>query len=303
VIQNDGYRFGAADGGVFDFGNSRYFGSASQVHPKSPIVNLTNTPDGQGYYQVGADGGVFTFGDAHFFGSAAGKVTAKVGGFVTSPVNDGYVIVAQDGSTYGFGSAASFTTKAGPKLAAPIVGAATAIGLNGPGGWAVGADGGVFAVGAAPFLGSAAPLHPKAPIVGIVATPDGGGYWLVGADGGVFTFGDARFGGSLGATHLNAPIVGMSAATDGRGYFLVGADGGVFTFGPAAHFAGSTGGVPLVSPINSISATAGDLASSGLIAGPGQGVATSYAFSFPASGTFGYQCTIHFHMLGRVAVG
>ena len=59
-----------------------------------------------------------------------------------------------------------------------------------------GADGGVFADGHAGFFGSFVNQHLNAPIVGIVATPDGGGYWMVASDGGVFAFGDAGFFGS-----------------------------------------------------------------------------------------------------------
>jgi hypothetical protein len=110
--------------------------------------------------------------------------------------------------------------------------------------WTVASDGGVFAFGNAPFLGSLGNTKLNAPIVGMAATPTGLGYWLVGADGGVFSFGDAVFLGSLGNTKLNAPIVGMTADTSGLGYWLLGADGGVFSFG-SARFFGSEGGAPL----------------------------------------------------------
>lgn len=46
-----------------------------------------------------------------------------------------------------------------------------------------GADGGVFALGAAPFAGSASGLGLRAPAAGIAPTPTGRGYWLAGADG------------------------------------------------------------------------------------------------------------------------
>jgi hypothetical protein len=57
-------------------------------------------------------------------------------------------------------------------------------------------DGGVFAFGAAPFLGSAAAFGIKAPIVSIMATTTGNGYMLLARDGGLFAFGDAPFFGS-----------------------------------------------------------------------------------------------------------
>jgi hypothetical protein len=75
----------------------------------------------------------------------------------------------------------------------------------------VAADGGVFAFGAAPFLGSTGDLQLNSPIVGAAATLAGDGYWFVAADGGVFAFGSAPFVGSAGGSPLNRPVVGMAA--------------------------------------------------------------------------------------------
>ena len=298
-IRNGGYRTGAADGGVFNFGNATYLGSASQVHPNSPIVGLAGTTDGQGYWQVSAVGGVYTYGDAGFFGSQAGKkISAPIVALL--PTDAGYVLVGADSASYGFGNAASATAAGGP-LAAPLVGGAINNNGNG-GGWGVGADGGVFAVQGATFYGSAGNLHLAKPIVGMAATSDGGGYWLVASDGGIFNYGDAPFLGSLGAMHLNAPIVGMSATGDDQGYELVASDGGVFTFGNA-RFAGSAGNLHLVSPMNSITNVPGTVASSGILAGGAIPFPTNYTFTFPEAGTFTYQCRIHDHMTGVVTVG
>ena len=82
-------------------------------------------------------------------------------------------------------------------------------------------------------LGMNALTDPRAPVVGIAATPSGDGYWMVASDGGIFSFGDAQFSGSEGGAQLNKPIVGMAATPDGKGYWLVAADGGVFSFGDA----------------------------------------------------------------------
>ncbi len=126
--------------------------------------------------------------------------------------------------------------------------------LTGPGYRLVARDGGVFAFGGAPFLGSTGGTRLAQPIVGTAPTPTGLGYWLVAADGGVFAFGDARFAGSLGATRLNRPVVAMAPTPSGKGYWLVAGDGGVFAFGDARYL-GSTGALRLNSPIVGVAAT------------------------------------------------
>ena len=300
AIRNGGYRLGAADGGVFDYGNAPYLGSASQFHPVAPIVATVPTSDGNGYWQVGSDGGVFNFGDAPFFGSAA-KTTkaAPIVGMVAGSSNDGYALIGADGKLYPFGNVPPQIANSLPKLAAPAVGGAVA-GVNGPGLLVAAADGGVFNIGAAPFFGSAGNIHLAQPVVGIAVTPDNGGYWLVAKDGGIFSYGDARFFGSTGGMHLNAPIVGMTASASGNGYQLVAADGGVFDFGDAV-FQGSAGGLKLVSPVNSIGSVPSTVASSGLLGGPHGPFPTSYSFTFPEKGTFTYQCRIHDHMRGIIS--
>jgi hypothetical protein len=128
--------------------------------------------------------------------------------------------------------------------------------VPGNGYWLAGADGGVFALGNAPFHGSAGALRLTRPIVAMAATPGGRGYWLVAGDGGVFAFGDAQFKGSTGGRLLNSPIVGLAPTPTGGGYWLVAADGGVFAFGDA-RFHGSLGATRLNRPIVAMAATPG----------------------------------------------
>jgi 3D (Asp-Asp-Asp) domain-containing protein len=92
---------------------------------------------------------------------------------------------------------------------------------SGRGYWLAGADGGVFAFGDAPFLGSRSGQPLAAQLTGMAATPSGRGYWLVGADGGVFTYGDAPYRGSVRTDPVLAPTTAIGGTSDGRGYWVV----------------------------------------------------------------------------------
>ena len=206
----EGYRFVAADGGVFNFGTSTYLGSAAGVPLTSPIVGMAPTPDGGGYWLVASDGGVFAYGDAVFHGSAGGiRLSRPIVGMAADPATGGYWLVAADGGIFSY-DAPFFGSTGAIRLSRPIVGMAAS--PTGRGYRFVASDGGVFSFGDAAFYGSTGALHLAAPVVGLSTTSDGLGYWLVASDGGVFSFGDARFLGSTGGLHLTAPIVGVAGA-------------------------------------------------------------------------------------------
>jgi hypothetical protein len=93
-----------------------------------------------------------------------------------------------------------------------------------------GADGGVFAFGDAPFLGTAGGRL-KAPAVHLEPTPSGRGYWLLSRSGEILAFGDAAFRGSTAL--LPFETVGMASTPTGQGYWVATADARVFAFGDA----------------------------------------------------------------------
>jgi hypothetical protein len=72
-----GYSLVAADGGVFAFGDARFFGSMGGQRLNAPVVAMVAT-DGNGYFLAASDGGVYAFGDAQFTSSAAGIVDSPV---------------------------------------------------------------------------------------------------------------------------------------------------------------------------------------------------------------------------------
>ena len=122
--------------------------------------------------------------------------------------------------------------------------------------WLVTSSGAVSTFGAAKFYGSMSGKHLNAPIVGIVASPDGHGYWLVAKDGGVFSFGDATFEGSLGNKYIASPVVGM-ASSSGNGAATTGLQGPRGPVGPkgARGATGATGGRGATGPAGPAGAT------------------------------------------------
>jgi len=151
-------------------------------------------------------------------------------------------VVGGNGRVFTFGGAGYWGDTSALDPRAPVVGASA----SRAGYWLVASDGGIFAFGDAPFLGSMGGRALNQAIVGMAATPDGAGYWLVASDGGIFAFGDAPFLGSMGGRALNQAIVGMAATPDGAGYWLVASDGGIFAFGDAPYEGSAV--TPLVPP-------------------------------------------------------
>jgi hypothetical protein len=49
-----------------------------------PVVGITSTPDGKGYWEVAADGGIFSFGDASFHGTIGQRSVNGLAGIAAS---------------------------------------------------------------------------------------------------------------------------------------------------------------------------------------------------------------------------
>ena len=200
-----------------------------------PVVGMTATPDGGGYWLVASDGGIFSYGDAHFYGSTGSlALNRPVVGMAATPDGGGYWLVASDGGIFSFGDASFYGSTGSMRLNQPVVGmAATA---DGRGYWLVASDGGIFSYGDAHFYGSTGSIRLNKPIVSMLAGPGGGGYFLVASDGGVFSYGSAPFYGSLGGQVLRHPVVAAVSTPTGSGYWFSDGAGLVSAFGAARYY-------------------------------------------------------------------
>lgn len=172
-----GYWLVAADGGVFAYGDARFFGSTGAIVLNQPIVDLASQPDQRGYWLVAADGGIFSFGSARFHGSTGAiRLNQPIVGMAPTPSGNGYWLVARDGGVFCFGDARFEGSTGAIRLNQPIVGMAAT--PTDEGYWIVAADGGVFCFGDARFHGSLAADGGAPSVVDIDSTPFGDGYWL-----------------------------------------------------------------------------------------------------------------------------
>ena len=120
-----GYWLVAGDGGIFSYGNARYYGSTGGMHLNQPINGMARTALGRGYWLVASDGGMFTFGDAHFYGSTGGQpLAAPIITLTRTTSGNGYWLVGQNGDVYPFGDAKFYGSAGGIALNRPIVTAA-----------------------------------------------------------------------------------------------------------------------------------------------------------------------------------
>jgi len=184
-----GYWMVASDGGIFSYGDTRFFGSTGDITLNRPIVGLSPTNDQGGYWMVASDGGIFSYGNANFYGST-GAITLNQPIVAMSPTPDdkGYWLVASDGGVFSFGDANFYGSTGSLTLDKPIV--AMDPTPDGRGYWLVASDGGVFAFGDAAFYGSTAGT-PGDPVERLVSTRTGHGYWIVQQNGSATPFGDA----------------------------------------------------------------------------------------------------------------
>jgi hypothetical protein len=189
-----GYWQLGADGGVFAFGDARYYGSTGGLPLRRPIVDIAPTPTGRGYWLVASDGGIFTYGDAGFFGSTRDvRLASPIVAMSPTPSGRGYVLVSSDGGVFTYGDAVYTGSAVGSGARVVDIAAHP----DGIGYWLLGDNGAVFSYGDVDYRGGlpGKSLCSPAGGVSIAATTTGLGYWILATDGRVFAFGDAMHHG------------------------------------------------------------------------------------------------------------
>ncbi len=244
-----GYWLVAGDGGVFTFGQARFFGSTGSLRLQRPVVGMTVTADRGGYWMVARDGGLFAFGDATFHGSIPGLGIGPAGSgtphalsgpivtMVASPTGRGYLLVGADGGVFAFGDARFYGSC--PQIhgcSGSVVAVVPDTGELGY--WIVTSTGHVYAFGNARYLG--APTLVSAPVTGAVPSATGRGYAMVDARGDVYAYGDIRtLGIAPGA--VSASVESIVPTSSGNGYWLVSAVGAVYPYGDAPNYGSMAG--------------------------------------------------------------
>ena len=221
-----GYWLVGTDGGVFSFGDARFFGSMGGQRLNRPIVGMAATPTGNGYWLVASDGGVFSFGDARFLGSTGNiRLNQPIVAMAATPGGRGYWLVAADGGMFAFGDATFYGSTGGRRIPNPVVGMART--GSGQGYWLLGRGGEVYPFGTARHHGAPTGFTAAA----LVPSKGGRGYLVVTSNGGVLGYGDAAYYGSTGWAPLRSPIT-AAAGVPGEGYRMTTADGSVLVFAP-----------------------------------------------------------------------
>ncbi|MGH9295161.1 MAG: hypothetical protein ACRD0B_07505, partial [Acidimicrobiales bacterium] len=236
------YYLATANGGVYNIGGSKWYGSARAAKPSAPIVAIATSPDERGYWLAGSEGAVYRYGDAKFYGSLTGKISSPAKDVVSLAATAdgrGYWLIDASGDVFSFGDAGRIGVGAlpGADLQTPIV--AATVTPDGHGAWLVNSAGDVFSLGDATWFGSIEGRQLASPITTIVSTPDGSGYWLASAAGNAYAFGDAAHTKGPSAP-ISGSIVGIIPAEDEWGYWAASSSGYVLAGGDATSRGGVT---------------------------------------------------------------
>ncbi len=93
-----GYWLVASDGGIFAYGDARFFGSTGATPPAQPVTGIATTPTGLGYWIATRAGVVYANGDATALGSMASAPARPIVDLAPTPDGSGFWLVGDGGT-------------------------------------------------------------------------------------------------------------------------------------------------------------------------------------------------------------
>ena len=196
-------------GGIYSFGDARYWGNLIDHNYPGPAVSLAGTPSGNGYSILTSFGGIYTFGDGRYYGNLIDHgYPGQALSHSYTPTGNGYAILTDDGSVRVFGDARYFGNLRDHNYPGQAVSLSyTPTGL----GYSILTDSGaLYTFGDAQYLGNLIDHNYPGPAVSLEYTGTGRGYNILTSFGGIYSFGDARYYGNL--IDHNYPGVAVSIA-------------------------------------------------------------------------------------------
>ncbi|GAC1579954.1 MAG: hypothetical protein NVS3B24_14400 [Candidatus Dormibacteria bacterium] len=189
-----GYNILNTSGGLYSFGDARYFGNLIDHGYPGPGVGLAETPSGLGYQILTSTGALYSFGDAVYYGNLLdhgypGPATAVA----YTPAGTGYSILTRGGGIYSFGDAPYF----GNLIDHGYPGEATGLAYtpSGQGYWILTRQGGIYSFGDATYYGNLIDHGYPGEAVSLAASS--AGYGILTTSGALYTFGDQPYLGNL----------------------------------------------------------------------------------------------------------
>ncbi len=207
-----GYNILTSFGGIYSFGNARYYGNLIDHGYPGPATGLAEMPGGDGYQILTSFGGLYSFGSAsgHYFGNLIDHgYPGPAVGISMTPSGNGYAILNSGGGLYTFGDAHYFGNLLDHGFPGPAVGVAYT--PTGAGYAILTAGGGIYTFGDARYFGNLIDHGYPGPAASIAYTRSGNGYWILTRGGGIYTFGDAQYQGNLIDHGYPGPATALSA--------------------------------------------------------------------------------------------
>ena len=100
-VSDQSYWLATSDGGIFTFGNARFYGSMGGGSPPYPITAMTMMFSGKGYWMTTSQGAVTNFGAAQLF-TVTPTVSSAVVGMAPARGNGDPVLPSYPPGSYGY---------------------------------------------------------------------------------------------------------------------------------------------------------------------------------------------------------